>query len=154
MRRKIVPNLVQLENVGYNQEFFHLKAQEDHRIPFKYYIFDVHWPREFISYWDITGLRCKSEKPFLCDVRLIHIEEEMLDQPDFEAVHDASGYISFDPQQFLDIIRFFEKLVDVQPVNISLNHFHLMSAEALARIHYPQPLIASMVGRCYYYLCK
>jgi|SRR5579883_429662 hypothetical protein len=145
-------DLARIEHLGYSQAFFHLKPEEDGSVAFTYYTFDVRWPREFLSYWDLIGLRRRSEKPFLCDVRLLYIDEEMFEWPDFEAVRDASGLISFNPQQFLDVITFFEKLVDVQPANLSLTHFRLMSAEALTSLHCPQFMIDEMVGCCYYYL--
>src|SRR5574337_1101356 len=126
-----MPNLARLESLGYSQAFFHLKPEEDSSVAFTYYTFDVCWPREFLSYWDLIGLRHRSEKPFLCDVRLLHIDEEMFELPNFETIRDASGLLSFYPQQFLDVITFFENLVGVQPANPSLTHFRLMSAEAL-----------------------
>ncbi len=147
-----MPNLARIEHLGYSQAFFHLKPEEDKSRAFSYYTFDVPWHREFLSEWDLIGLRRRSEKPFLYDVRLLYIDEEMFEWPDFEAVRDASGLISFNPQQYLDVITFFEKLVDVQPAKLSLTHFRLMSIEALTSLHCPQFMIDEMVGCCYYYL--
>jgi hypothetical protein len=140
--------LEQLDVLGYDRAFFHI---DDTASSFTYYTFAESWPRSFISTWDIIGLRRDASSIF--EVRLMHIEEEMLNWPDFEALQDAPGYIEVTPPKFQALISFFESVLSghsFSSTNIG-TFFRPMTIQDFAALHYPQPLMAADLGYCYRY---
>ena len=113
----------------------YLKITSQDQIKFTYYSFDTQWE----EYWNVIGIRYRSQSPFLIDVRLMYIDQDARDWDGFVAERDAPGYVLVNPDNFARVISFFEKLVhkNMLDQDESLKHFSMMSLEELAQFHYP-----------------
>ena len=128
----------------------YLKLSSHDGDSFTYYIFDY----QYAESWDLIGLRYLKKEPLLLDIRLMHIEQEARDYDAFVAERDANGYISFNPDEYRQIIAFFEQQLlqkEVVDENRPLVHFTVMGVDEMLQMRYPPSLLHDSVGRYYRY---
>ena len=145
-------SVVPLEQLGYQADFFKLPPAEIREVRFTYYTFDDSGPGGYPSYWDIVGLRRTGTLSI--DVQLLHIDEEALEWPDFEALRDASGYLSLTLPDLQALLHFFEQWIDpdVAESEGRHSHFRLLDTEALLSYHVDRWRIQSNAGNYYLYM--
>jgi len=128
----------------------YLKFTSQDQIKFTYYSFDTEWE----EYWNVIGIRYRSQNPFLIDVRLMYIDQDARDWDGFVAERDAPGYVLVNPDDFARVISFFETLVhkNMLDQDESLKHFSMMSLEELALFHFPLGLDYAAIEDYYRYI--
>lgn len=128
----------------------YLKIVPNDTYPFTYYTFDY----QYAESWDLIGLRYLKKEPLLLDIRLMHIEQEARDYETFVAERDADGSISFNPDEYLTIIAFFEQQIlqkGVVDEERPLAHFVGMDADELLQVRYPPVILQHAIGHYYRY---
>jgi hypothetical protein len=89
------------------------------------------------SIWDIVGVSRQLDSPSLV-LRLLHIEDEVLEAEDTDTLQHASSFMSFDPEGLLTLITFFEEMKTGAPLASAVPSpfFRLISSEELQRFHF------------------
>lgn len=145
-----------LDTLGYHLSFFHLDTnggeKEDEVI---YYMFEED-ANLYAEDWDVLGIRWITHIPLLIELRLLHIDDVML-EPEwhhFDVFKDAGNYFGMNPPQLEALIQFLTDILSEN--NASTNgynflHFRQMNNDELAALHFEQWKIDHSRGRYYQY---
>jgi hypothetical protein len=134
-----------------NEQLAHyLKISSFDKDRFVYYILND----DYEESWDIIGFRSVHNN--VIDIRLMHVDDDMLEDEQFSSEGDSSSYISFDINRCKQFISFLEQVVlqnKVRKID-EIHEFHLLDAIQLRNLHYPETLLKTGVGYWYKYTDK
>lgn len=146
-----------LDALGYDLSFFHLDTKggekEEETV---YYMFEEN-ANLYAEDWNILGIHWITQAPLLFELRLLHIEDEMLDPADkkfYHALNNAESYLSVNPPQLEALIQFLTGILpqnDTSTVDQSFLHFRQMNNNELVAMHFEQWQIEHSRGRYYQY---
>jgi hypothetical protein len=147
-------SLQTLESVGYRLDTLKLANPDRQGRDFTYYTFMGKSRPRFQDVYEIVGIHLQRRGPLLFDLRLLHLEEEMYEWEEFEALEDAPSYLSIGPAKELALFQFLTHL-DATPLlteEVSIDHFHLMNSDDLRSNCLPEWKIPYFQGYTYRYL--
>jgi len=53
-----------IDSMGYNLSFFKIRQAESEKGTFIYYTFDEGWRLEYMTHWNIIGVRRRNDHPY------------------------------------------------------------------------------------------
>lgn len=120
---------------------------------FTYWMFVREAQGGYANYWDIVGLS-QHHMPPLTFLRLLHIEEELREMEEFEALVYGQGFVSLDPDDLLAFITFLEEMIvptsEASPAGTE-HYFHRLSENDLRLLHFKPYWQQYYAGYCYQY---
>lgn len=142
-----------LDVLGFPPDFFRL-ADEGNQ-PFTYYTFATSTIHR--GYWEIIGVRYLEPHTSGVELRLMHIDEEMLDWTDFTAQRDTPGFITFDLPEMTALLAFLQNVLSHLPSsspphqNIVSRHLEVLTSAELEALQVPTAFIRflRLVGQTY-----
>ena len=147
-------SLQPLESIGYRLDTLKIANPDSQGRNFTYYTFVGKARPKFQDVYEIVGIHLKRRDPLLFEMRFLHLEDEMYEWEEFQALEDAPFYLSLDPAKELTLFQFLTHL-DAPPLakeEVRIEHFHLMSSDDLRSIRLPEWKIPYLQGHTYRYL--
>jgi hypothetical protein len=151
--KEIMTSLQTLESIGYRLDALKLANPDHQGRSFTYYTFVGKVRPKFQDVYEIVGIHLQRRDPLLFEMRFLHLEEEMYEWEEFQALEDAPFYLSLDPAKELALFQFLKHLdpIHLEMEEVSIKHFHRMSSDDLRSIRLPEWKIPYLQGRIYRY---
>ena len=141
-----------IEEMGYSPDFFTLDSPEPDGKLFQYYTFAGNFRPELVDTWEIIGLAQLQHTSLDIMLRLLHLEEEMLDWENFLALQSAGSFVRLDPSKTRILLEFFKTLMkEEQVTDREYKYFHPLDLSEMRAIHIPEPVIHYWEGCVYEY---
>ena len=149
---RIVNSIKTIEEMGYSPDFFTLEHPEPDGKLFQYYTFAGTARPELIDTWEIIGLTQSQHTSPDITLRLLHLEEEMLDWENFQALQSAGSFVRLGPSQTRILLEFFKTLVkEEQVTDREYKYFHPLDLSEMRAIHILEIVIHYWEGSVYEY---
>ena len=114
---------------------------------FTYYVFD---DSDYLERWEVFGFHIATND--LIALRLMRIDELLLEDEDFSAPRNTSPYVGFTAFECQKFVDFIETTVLQETVlTHHVAHFRMLDAAQLRHFHYPETLMSYGVGNFYQY---